>query len=159
MTSLPTHCAPSFASASLERRAASRGPTSRSARVRTADLPDALIDCGRRNLGAAVASEPIAVFEVLSLGTAHVDQGLKLRDYNGLKSVRTYVILEATQPQALVYRRIDGTGLSLENVQLLDGTEGASPFPSWASRSLCRPPTQRSSPIKRAVTGGRDSPD
>ena len=91
--------------------------------------PDALIDCGRRDLGAAVASEPVAVFEVLSPGTAHVDQGLKLRDYNGLQSVRTYVILEATQPRALVYRRVDGTGLSLENVELLDGPEGSVTIP------------------------------
>ena len=91
--------------------------------------PDALIDCGRRDLQAAVASEPVAIFEILSPGTAHVDQGLKLRDYNSLKSVRTYAILEATQPRALVYRRANNTGLSLENVELLDGAEASITIP------------------------------
>lgn len=91
--------------------------------------PDALIDCGRLDLGASVASEPVAVFEVLSPGTASIDQGLKLRDYSSIQSVRTYVILEATRTRALVYRRVDGTGLSLENVELLDGTGGSITIP------------------------------
>ena len=91
--------------------------------------PDALIDCGPETGNDLVASEPVAVFEVLSPSTTLVDQVLKLRDYGVVPSIRTYVILETTRPRALVYRRDTAGCFSTDALELLDGIEAALALP------------------------------
>ena len=91
--------------------------------------PDALIDCGPRLMDAVVASEPVAVFEVLSPGTAWVDQGLKMRDYDGTPTIRTYVLIEVVRPRALIYRRDESGHLSAASLELVEGADGVIALP------------------------------
>ena len=64
--------------------------------------PDALVDCGPRVPGARIPAEPVAIFEVLFRLIALIDESLKLRDYEGVLSIRTYVLLEQERARALV---------------------------------------------------------
>ena len=91
--------------------------------------PDALIDCGPRGPGALVASEPVCVFEVLSRSTALIDQTLKLRDYDQVASVATYVLFDQEEPRALVYRRDAPGRLSVRRMSLLRGLEAVLELP------------------------------
>ena len=67
--------------------------------------PDALIDCGPRIPGTLQAHDPVAVFEVLSKRTAWIDQTLKLRDYDAVAGILTYVLISQDEPRVLVYQR------------------------------------------------------
>ena len=74
--------------------------------------PDAVVNCGSRIGGSVTASEPTAVFEVLSRRTAWLDQSLKLRDYDGVATIKAYVLIEQ-----------DGaSGHLIDRVELLEGT-------------------------------------
>ena len=91
--------------------------------------PDALVDCGPRTPGAVLAVEPVAIFEVLSRSTAIIDESLELRDYEGVASVRTYVIFEQERARALVYRR-DGDGRFTSSfMALLEGLDAVLDLP------------------------------
>ena len=82
--------------------------------------PDALVDCGPLLGDALVASEPTAIFEVLSRSTAWLDTGLKLRDYDATESIKTYALIDQSEPRILVYRR-DASGRLLSvSVELID---------------------------------------
>ena len=91
--------------------------------------PDALVDCGPLLGDALVASEPTAVFEVLSRSTAWLDTGLKLRDYDATESIKTYALIDQTEPRILVYRR-DASGRLLSiGVELVVGLDAALELP------------------------------
>lgn len=83
--------------------------------------PDALIDCGPRIPGALYAQEPAAVFEVLSKSTGCIDQGLKLRDYDAMPTIRTCVLISQDEMRALVYTPDTDGRLSLQGAVLLEG--------------------------------------
>ncbi|MBE7212169.1 MAG: Uma2 family endonuclease [Gluconacetobacter diazotrophicus] len=91
--------------------------------------PDALIDCGPWMPEAVVAQEPVVVFAVLSRSTAWVDQSLKLRDYDAMPGVRSYVLVSQDEPRVLVHRR-DGNGrLSSAAMLLVEGLDAVVELP------------------------------
>ena len=72
--------------------------------------PDAVVNCGERLGGDAVAAPcPVVVVEVLSPSTRSVDTGAKLADYLSLPSVRHYLIVRADR-QAVIHHRRAGDG-------------------------------------------------
>ena len=85
--------------------------------------PDALVDCGPHVGDALVASEPAAVFEVLSRSTAWLDPGLKLRDYDATGSIGTYALIDQSEPRLLVYRRDASGRLSSAGVELIESLD------------------------------------
>ncbi len=70
-----------------------------------ARYPDALIDCGRFDPDAHEASEPVAVFEVLSPSTAWIDHYAKLHDYDATPSIALYAVLAQDRPHIALWRR------------------------------------------------------
>ena len=91
--------------------------------------PDALVDCGPRVPGAQIPAEPVAIFEVFFRLIALIDESLKLRDYEGVRSIRTYVLLEQERARALVYRRDKQERLSSGGMSLLDGVDALLDLP------------------------------
>ncbi len=67
--------------------------------------PDALIDCGPFRPDSHDASEPVAVFEVLSRSTAWIDLYAKLRDYDATPSILLYAVVAQDEPHVAVWRR------------------------------------------------------
>jgi Uma2 family endonuclease len=68
--------------------------------------PDALVNCGERLDGGAVAaSNPVIIVEVLSPSTASTDTGGKLADYFRLPSVAHYLIVHPTKRLVIHHRR------------------------------------------------------
>ncbi len=58
---------------------------------------------------------------MLSKHAAWIDQTLKLRGYDAVPGILTYVLISQDEPRALLYRR-DGDGrLSVRNAVLLEG--------------------------------------
>lgn len=78
---------------------------------RTDYEPDAVVNCGERIAGDAIAApKPVIVVEVLSPSTRSVDSGRKLADYFTLDSVRHYLMINADKPQVIHHaRQPDGT--------------------------------------------------
>ena len=87
--------------------------------------PDALIDCGVRVRDAMHAQEPTVIFEVLSKNTAFFDQHLKLRDYEAVSSIQSYVIISQSEPRVLIYRRDSGGRFGAQNALLLQGLDAS----------------------------------
>ncbi len=73
--------------------------------------PDAIVNCGERIAGDALAApDPVVVVEVLSPSTQSVDTGAKLADYLSLPSVRHYLTVRADRRAVVHHRRAeDGT--------------------------------------------------
>lgn len=70
--------------------------------------PDATVTCDERDIADDEDDEiayPKLVVEVLSPGTAHVDRGRKLRDYQRCPSVEEYALVNAEYRAVEVYRR------------------------------------------------------
>ncbi len=88
--------------------------------------PDALIDCGPFQPGAHDASEPVAVFEVLSRSTAWIDLHAKLRDYDATPSVRLYVVVSQDIAWVALWNR-DPSG-RLAVAAALSGLDEAVPL-------------------------------
>jgi Uma2 family endonuclease len=89
--------------------------------------PDAMVNCGDRLPGDAVAApNPVIVVEVLSPSTQSTDTGAKLADYFRVPSVRHYLILRADRPQVIHHRRGDD-GESIETRVLADGAVRLDP--------------------------------
>ena len=77
-------------------------------KVRTATsirYPDALIVCGPANPKATFAADPVVIFEILSPSSARVDLRAKNAEYQGLASVRRYVVLHQAQAAAEMFAR------------------------------------------------------
>jgi Uma2 family endonuclease len=80
-------------------------------RIRTGDAefyyyPDATVDCGRPASEALYADEPRVIFEVMSRDSERTDRGEKLRNYQSLPSLDTYVLVDQFQMAVTIYRRI-----------------------------------------------------
>lgn len=82
--------------------------------------PDVTVDCGRFDPAARDASEPRIVFEVLSDSTGWYDQTRKLRDYDGIPSIRQYVCVSQSERRVLAWRR-DGAGRLVPDPVIVDG--------------------------------------
>lgn len=70
--------------------------------------PDAVVNCGERIGGNAIAApNPVVVVEVLSPSTQSIDTGAKLADYLSLPSVRHYLIVRADRQAVIQHQRSD----------------------------------------------------
>jgi len=69
--------------------------------------PDALVDCGKREIGALQASDPVAVFEVLSRSTSWTDQNAKFDDYDATPTIQHYVLIFQDEMRVMAYGRDD----------------------------------------------------
>lgn len=75
-------------------------PTSRSTNYY---YPDVLVDCSS-SIGTH-AEKPTVIFEVLSPSTSRFDRVEKLTNYRTLPSLRTYVLVDQSRAEVIVYRR------------------------------------------------------
>lgn len=77
-------------------------------KVRTATsirYPDALIVCGPPKPKSTFTTDPVVLFEILSPSSARLDLGAKNVEYQGLASLRRYVVLHQTQAAAEMFAR------------------------------------------------------
>ena len=87
--------------------------------------PDALVNCGPRMAGDAVAAtNPVIVVEVLSPGTASADTGAKLAGYFQVPSIAHYLIVHPTK-RVITHHRRSGSGI--ETRILVGGVIGLDP--------------------------------
>ncbi len=70
--------------------------------------PDAFVACGPLANDATLAHEPVVVFEVLSPGTASIDQIVKAAEYRNTASIQRYVVLAQDRIAANVHARQGG---------------------------------------------------
>ena len=68
--------------------------------------PDAFVTCGPVPRGSTVLRDPVAIFEVLSRGTARTDRMVKNREYASTASVQRYVMLEQGAVGATMFERV-----------------------------------------------------
>ena len=67
--------------------------------------PDAVVTCSPISTDSDIVPEPVAVFEVLSSGTASVDRVAKNTEYRATPSIQHYVMLEQNRMAATVFSR------------------------------------------------------
>ncbi len=79
----------------------------------TAYEPDALVYCGAEKPDNAVeVSNPVIVVEVLSPGTRHIDNAIKLTGYFALPSVFHYLIVDIEKRVIIHHARTGGDVLA-----------------------------------------------
>ena len=71
-----------------------------------ARYPDAFVACTPQPKGAIWRTDPVVVFEIMSRGTAVIDQTTKNDEYRATHSIKRYVILSQDSISANVYERI-----------------------------------------------------
>lgn len=71
--------------------------------------PDATVTCSAVDWDSDIVPDPIAVFEVLSPGTARTDWLLKTEEYRTAPSIQHYVLLEQAAEAAHVFTRVGET--------------------------------------------------
>jgi len=107
--------------------------------TRNGHYPDALIDCGKRDIGALQAQEPVAVFEVLSQrnreaicagSTAWKDQNEKFDDYDATPTIQHYVLIFQDQMRVMAYGRDDRGRLDRGNATVLRDPSESISMPS-----------------------------
>ncbi len=77
--------------------------------------PDAVVNCGERIAGDAIAApNPVVVVEVLSPSTQSVDTGAKLADYFRVPSIQHYLIVRADRHAVIHHRRRDDAGIDTQ---------------------------------------------
>jgi Uma2 family endonuclease len=74
--------------------------------------PDAFVSCTPIPREAAVVTDPVVVFEIISPQTARIDRITKLREYQQTPCIQRYVILEQEGIEATVLHRKDGDWLA-----------------------------------------------
>jgi Uma2 family endonuclease len=67
--------------------------------------PDLIVSC-KKDKDKYFARRPCAIIEVLSSGTADIDRGEKWQNYQKLKSLQTYILLDQTRISAEVFQRL-----------------------------------------------------
>jgi Uma2 family endonuclease len=96
----------------------------------TIRYPDVVVDCGPRSSASKIVSSPAIIVEISSPTTAYVDYGAKLREYQALESVQTYVQIESEFALVTVHsRQSDGSWTHKE----VEDFETAIDFPSIAT--------------------------
>ena len=83
-------------------------------------LPDVIVHCGPLEPGVTFIEDPVAVVEVLSIGTEARDRFEKWAVYQRMPSLRHYVLVARDRPHVEVYDR-DGAVWTLRIVDGLDG--------------------------------------
>ncbi len=85
---------------------------------KTAYEPDALVYCGEKQPGQSLTvSNPIVVVEVLSPGTYHIDNAVKLSGYFALASVCHYLILDIEKRLIIHHARSSGDAIATRIVR------------------------------------------
>jgi Uma2 family endonuclease len=85
---------------------------------RTAYEPDALVYCGPRRADSEIeVPNPTVVVEVLSPGTYHIDNAVKLTGYFALPSVCHYLILDIEKRLVIHHARAGGDAISTRIVR------------------------------------------
>lgn len=88
--------------------------------------PDAQVDCGPTRGSDQVTAGPTVVVEVLSPSSRTIDFIAKLRDYNSVRSISTYLVFDQTRPQVTVFRR---TNVDLAPAEVLEDRTGIVELP------------------------------
>jgi Uma2 family endonuclease len=79
--------------------------------------PDAVVNCGERPDGNAVAApNPVVVVEVTSPGTRSVDTGYKLTGYFRVPSIRHYLVVLTERRMVVHHARRDDGGIETRMV-------------------------------------------
>jgi Uma2 family endonuclease len=102
--------------------------------IRKARRADVIIDCGPPIAGSYEASNPVAVFEVLSPTTKRTDLVLKLEEYKRHPTLRCIVHIDPDVMSVVVFSRADGGAWDHVHIEQPDdviavtGTDAALPL-------------------------------
>lgn len=109
--------------------------------------PDAFVVCTPVPPRATVVTEPVVVFEILSQSTVGSDLVVKNAEYRATPPIRRYVVLQQTEPAAIVFSHRGGEwatdllvgldallalpeiGIEIPLAEIYDGIAFASPDP------------------------------
>ncbi len=115
--------------------------------------PDVSVTCSQIPSGERLLPNPVVVFEVVSPSSVRTDQGLKLREYHAVPTIKRYVLIEQTGIMVTVHSRqraepwtttvlTDGDvlatpeiGIEVPIAAFYAGTELATPEPDAVSAS------------------------
>ncbi|HZR05472.1 MAG TPA: Uma2 family endonuclease [Candidatus Udaeobacter sp.] len=67
--------------------------------------PDVTVDCGTAAGDSFFAEQPRVIFEILSPETERIDRVEKLYNYQTLRSLSVYVLVDQLRPAVTIYRR------------------------------------------------------
>jgi len=95
-------------------------------------FPDILVQAAQADLRALEAKAPILIVEVLSPGTLHIDFGDKRREYLGLPTLDTYLIVSPDEPRAWIWQRTDGAFPS--EPEIIEGLDKQVVLPTLGAR-------------------------
>ncbi len=70
-------------------------------------IPDVVVDCGQLTRRSEYVKEPIIIVEVLSPSTRNIDLFEKFHDYQQIKTLQEYVVVEQDSMCLIIYRRED----------------------------------------------------
>ena len=68
---------------------------------------DAVVTCSKFSRSDQLVPDPVVVLEIVSPGSLRLDRVVKLREYQAVRSVRTYVIVEAEARALTVLSRAE----------------------------------------------------
>jgi Uma2 family endonuclease len=83
------------------------------------------VTCGRE--GRSYVTAPVAIFEILSPATELLDRTDKRRDYQGLTSLRHYVLIAQSTPRIEAYTR-GRRGWRFDEIEGLAAVLALEPF-------------------------------
>ncbi|MFZ5593584.1 MAG: Uma2 family endonuclease [Pseudomonadota bacterium] len=78
-------------------------------KVRIDDIfyyPDLMVTCGNFDLAALYLTNPVLIIEILSESTEHIDRREKRLAYQGIESLKEYVLAAQDKMEIEVYRRV-----------------------------------------------------
>ncbi len=79
--------------------------------------PDMIVSCDKDD-DKYFARRPCAIIEVISDSTADIDRGEKWQNYQKLKSLKTYILLDQTRVSAEVFQRLPDGAWRYEKLEL-----------------------------------------
>jgi Uma2 family endonuclease len=83
----------------------------------TVRYPDAVVTCSRIDLTSYLVPDPVIVFEVVSPTSVHMDHVLKLHEYQAVRTIRRYIIVESAAADVTLHAR-DQDGVAFDSVKL-----------------------------------------
>ncbi|EJW11291.1 hypothetical protein A33M_3302 [Rhodovulum sp. PH10] len=97
--------------------------------------PDVVVDVQSDDPKGLTAVAPVLIAEVLSPSTLATDFGAKVREYTGLPSLLTYLVLSQDEPRAWVWRRGEN-GAFPDEPEMLEGRDAVVPLPALDGATL-----------------------
>lgn len=89
--------------------------------------PDVQINCQPGEVKRTTVGRPVVVVEVLSPSTRAADFLVKLKDYESVASIETYLIFWQDEPKAAVFER---SGAAFQRTRDLDGPDAVLELPA-----------------------------